>query len=215
MSDAAELFAYADADDAQALLPALGERPCHEVRTDTGETLFLHALFRGKSKCVAALAERGGLTLHEAAAVGDVARVDACIAAAPWTLQSLSADGWTALHLAAFLGQDDAVVRLLDLGADARQWGRAFETNLPIHAACAGGRIGNAAFAQLVLATADPDIAPNHGHTPLMLAAANGLGGAVDILLAAGADRQRRHPDGRTAADFARARGHVELAGRL
>jgi hypothetical protein len=68
----------------------------------------------------------------EAAAAGGVQRIDALVATAPWTIQSLSADGWTAVHLAAFVGRDAAVIRLLELGADARQWARAFETNLAI-----------------------------------------------------------------------------------
>jgi ankyrin repeat protein len=185
------------------------------VRTETGETLFLYSLYRGKQKCVEALQKRGALTLPEAAAAGDLARVDACVAAAPWTLQSLSADGWTALHLAAFLGRDAIVVRLIELGADARQWGRAFETNLPIHAACAGGRIGTAAFAKLVAATGDPDITPKHGYTPLMEAAMQGSADLCEVLLAAGADKTRKHPDGRTAADLAREKNHPELAKRL
>ena len=215
MSDAKSIFALADADDAAGLLSALGGKPSHAVRSETGETVFLYSLYRGKTKCVEALQKRGGLTLQEAAAAGDRARVDACLDAAPWTIQSLSADGWSALHLAAFLGRDDVVMRLLERGADALQWGRAFEANLPIHAACAGRRIGKAAFAKLVAATGDPDVTPKHGYTPLMEAALNGSSDVVDVLLAAGADRKRKNPDGKTAADFAREKGYVELAKKL
>ena len=48
-----------------------------------------------------------------------------------------------------------------------------------------------------------------------MIAAGNGFVVAVDALLAAGADRARKQGDGKTAADFARERGHAELAARL
>lgn len=209
------LFAHADADDATRLLALLGDAPSHSVRNQSGESLFLYSLYRGKTKCVEALQRRGGLTLHEAAAAGDLARVEACLDAAPWTIQSLSADGWSALHLAAYLGRDAIVVRLLQGGADALQWGRAFDTNLPIHAACAGGRIGKTAFARLVAATGDPDITPKHGFTPLMEAAMLGRAEMVDVLLAAGANKSRKNPDGKTAADFARDKGHVELAKKL
>lgn len=215
MTTVKSLFALADADDATGLLSALAGKPSHDVRSETGETVFLYSLYRGKAKCVEALQKLGGLTLHEAAAAGDLTRVDACLDAAPWTIQSLSADGWSALHLAAYLGRDAVVVRLLERGADARQWARAFESNLAIHAACAGRRIGKTAFAELVAATGDPDVTPKHGYTPLMEAALNGSGDAVDVLLAAGADRTRKHPDGKTAADFAREKGHAELAKRL
>lgn len=215
MIDTNHVFALADADDPSGLIAALAQTPSHAVRQQTGETVFLYSLYRGKTKCVEALRKRGGLTLQEAAAAGDLARVEACIAAAPWTLQSLSADGWTALHLAAYLGRDEVVVRLLELGADAQQWGRAFEANLPIHAACAGQRIGRDAFARLVAATGDPNVTPKHGHTPLMEAALNGSSEFVDVLLAAGADKMRKHPDGRTAADFARDKGHMDVAKKL
>jgi len=215
VSDTKSSFALADADDAAALLTELGKKSTHEVRNETGETVFLYSLYRGKTNCVEALRSRGGLTLQEAAAAGGLAAVETCLDAAPWTIQSLSADGWTALHLAAYLGRDAVVDRLLERGADALQWGRAFETNLPIHAACAGRRIGKAAFAKLVAATGDPDITPKHGYTPLMEAALNGSLDIVDVLLAAGADKTRKHPDGKTAADFAREKGHAELAKRL
>jgi ankyrin repeat protein len=215
MGDTKSLFALADSDDASALLRALTDTPSHAIRNETGETIFLYSLYRGRAKCMEALQRRGGLTLHEAAAAGDVQRIETLIAQAPWTIQALSADGWTALHLAAFVGRDAAVMRLLELGADARQWARAFETNLAIHAACAGGRLGKAAFANLVAATGDPDITPKHGFTPLMEAAATGFTDAVDVLLAAGADRSRKHPDGKTAADFAHEKGHQQLVERL
>jgi ankyrin repeat protein len=106
-------------------------------------------------------------------------------------------------------------LRLLELGADARQWGRAFDANLALHAACAGRRLGKAAFEKLIGATGDPDIAQKSGYTALMIAAGNGFTDAVDALLAAGADRARKMPDGKTAADIARERGHAELAQRL
>ena len=102
--------------------------------------------------------------------------------AAPWSVDTLSPDGWTALHLAAFLGQGGALVALLEHGADARIFGRAFESNLPIHAAAAGRRIDKASFAKLVAATGNPDALQKQGYTALMIAAANGFSDAVDVL---------------------------------
>ncbi|HEY4943333.1 MAG TPA: ankyrin repeat domain-containing protein [Rhizomicrobium sp.] len=215
MTDTKAFFALADADDAAGLLSALGTTPTYQVRGETGETIFLYCLYRGKAQCVAALQKRGGLTLQEAAAAGDVARVEALLREAPWTIQSLSADGWTALHLAAYVGRDAVVIRLLELGADARQWARAFEINLAIHAACAGHRLGKAALAKLVAATGDPDVTPKHGYTPLMEAAMNGYGDAIEVLLTAGADTSRKSLEGKTAVDLARERNHPELVERL
>jgi ankyrin repeat protein len=216
MTDSKSIFALADADDADGLLQALAG--CMEgvpPVSDNGETPFLYCTYRGKAKCVEALKHRGDITLHEAAASGDVVRIDACLSVAPWTVQTLSGDGWTALHLAAFLGQDAALLRLLDRGADARQWGRAFDANVALHAACAGRRLGKDAFVRLIAATGDPDISQKSGYTALMIAAGNGFTDAVDALLAAGADRTKKTGDGKSATDFARERGHEELAKTL
>ena len=214
--DTKSLFAFAEADDAAGLLQALAGRgsPVPPVN-DNGETPYLFCLYRGKTKCTEALSQGGALTLHEAAAAGDVARIEACLSAAPWSVQTLSGDGWTALHLAVFLGRDMAVIYLLDHGADARQWGRAVDSNLALHAACAGRRLGRHAFDKLIAATGDPNVPQKAGYTALMIAAANGFTDAADALLAAGADRTRKSSEGKSAADFARERGHAELAQRL
>ena len=215
MIDTKKLFALADADDAGGLAAALGTSECHRARNDNGETILLYCLYRGRAKCIEALKGRNGLTLHEAAAVGDARLVEELVRAAPWTIQSLSADGWPALHLAAFLGRDAVVLELLDRGADARQWARAAEQNLAIHAAAAGRRIGREAFAKLIAATGDPDAPQKQGYTALMIAASNGFTEGCDVLLAAGADRSLKLADGRTAAAIARERGNEELARRL
>jgi len=215
MDDVTNLFALAGADDAKGLVDALGARESHRVRNENGETLLLFSLYRGRAKCVEALKARSGLTLQEAAAIGDARRVEELARATPWTIQSLSADGWPALHLAAFLGQNDVVAMLLGLGADARQWARAVEQNLAIHAAAAGRRLGREAFTKLIAATGDPDVVQKQGYTALMIAASNGFVEGAEALLAAGADKARKLGDGRTAAAIARERGHRELAERL
>lgn len=209
------LFTLAAADDAAGLEAALAGADVGRIHNDGGESLYRFSVFRGHAKCAAMLKTRGGLALQDAALAGDAARIAALLAPSPWAIDTLSPDGWTALHLAAFFGNDDAVDALLGAGANARILGRAFEQNLAVHAACAGGRIGRDAFAKLVAATGDPDALQKQGYTALMIAAGNGFGDAVDVLLAAGADRARKQGDGKTAADFARERGHEDLAKRL
>ncbi len=216
MTDTKVLFDLAAADDAPALMAALPkDAESFRILNENGETLYLFSLYRGRAKCVDALAKRGRLSLHEAAAAGDTVRVEECLKAAPWAIHSLSADGWTALLLAAFMGRDATVLRLLALGANSRQWSRAFDQNLALHAAAAGGRIGKDAFAKLLVATGDANIQSKQGAAALMSAANNGSMEFVDLLLAAGADPKLKMPDGKTAADFARACGHTEIAKRL
>jgi ankyrin repeat protein len=215
--DTTRFFALARADDVDGLTAALATMPAgRTLRNSAGESLFQFSVYHGRAKCAALLRQHEPLGFHEAALAGDAARVDALLDAAPWAIDLLSPDGWTALHLAAFFGGDAVVVRLLERGADASVWARAFETNLPIHAACAGRRIGKAAFAKLVAATGDPDVSPTNGYSALMEAAMIGFGDAAEVLLAAGADRTLRHPEkNMTAAEFAAAAGHAALAERL
>jgi ankyrin repeat protein len=216
MTDTKALFTLADADDAAGLKTALAGAPeTFRLRNEAGETLYLYCVFRGKQACADVLIARGGLSLYEAALAGDAARVAALATAAPWAIDLLSPDGWTALHLAAFLGKGAALAALVDAGADPRVFSRAFEQNLPIHAAAAGRRIDKASYAKLVAATGDPDIVQKQGYTALMIAAGNGFDAAVDVLLDSGADHTLRTPEGKTAAEFARERGHAGLAERL
>lgn len=214
--DSKTLFDLATADDASQLMVALPkDRESFSILNENGETLYLFSLYRGRTKCADALAKRWSLSLHEAAAAGETARVEQCLKPTPWAINTLSADGWTALHLAAFFGRDATVLRLLAFGANPRQWGRAFDQNLALHAAASSGRIGKEAFAKLLAATGDANIQSKQGVTALMSVAANGSKDFVDMLLAAGADPKLKMENGKSAADFARDRGHAELAKRL
>jgi ankyrin repeat protein len=201
-----------DIESLTALLNAAGRARLHN---ETGESPYRFALFHGHAAAAEAVKACGGYGPHDAALINDVARLKALLEPAEWAVDLLSPDGWTALHLAAFVGADDAVETLLALGASARIFGRAFEQNLPIHAAAAGRRIGKRAFEALAAATGDPDARQKQGYTALMIAASNGFDAACEVLLAAGADRAVALPDGKTAADIARERGHAALAERL
>lgn len=206
------LFALAKADDADGLTAALGSVDLARLHNADGESLYRFALFRGHAKAAEAVKARGGFGPHDAALTNDALRLETLLGPVPWAVDLLSPDGWTALHLAAFVGADAAVFKLLALGANARTMGRAFEQNMAVHAAAAGRRIGKEALAKLIAATGDPDVAQKQGYTALMIAASNGFTGACEVLLAAGANRTLKLADGKTAADIARERGHAELA---
>lgn len=213
--DTRKFFALAEADDADALTAALKDAPeTYKIRNDEGESIYEASVFRGRVKCAEALKKRGGLSLHDAALAGDLGRVESLLNEGPWAIDMLSPDGWTSLHLASFVGNDAVIVALLELGADARVMSRAFEQNMPIHAAAAGRRIGREAYAKLIAATG-ADALQKQGYTALMIAASNGFVEGVEALLAAGANKSIKLADGKTAADIAKDRSHTELEKRL
>jgi ankyrin repeat protein len=212
-----EAFAAAAQDDPALLLAALptGVDPT-ALRDRDGTSLVLYCLYRGLRKSLAALVVRSApLKLHEAAALGDAAAVDQALARSPDSLHLLSPDGWTALHLAAFFGHAAVVALLLERGADPALWSRAFEHNLPLHAACAGRHQKADVVHALIAVTRDLDARQGGGWTPLMLASANGMAETVDALLAAGADRTLINDAGKTATALAQEHGHDAIADML
>ena len=112
-----------------------------------------------------------------------------------------SGDGFTALHLAAFSGQDGAVRLLLARGADPDAHGTGWMTGTPLNSAA---RAGHAATVVLLLeAGADPDAVQRGGWTPLHSAAHNGDARTVELLLAGGANPAAIDDEGRSVADMA------------
>lgn len=212
-----QVFQMASSDDADALRGALDAvHVLSRVRDKDGTSLVLFCVYRGRSKCLEALTTRANeFTLHEAAATGRVDRCTALLDGALWAIDVLSPDGWTALHLAGFFGHSDVVRTLLAAGADPNVWARAFERNLPLHAACAGGPKAAEAISLLARATGDVNVRQGGGYTPLMECAGNGNLQSIEELLALGADLSLTTDKGETARDLASARGHAECAARL
>ena len=104
----------------------------------------------------------------------------------PASPRAWSADGFTALHLAAFFGQEDAAKVLLERGAEPNVVARnATIVVTPLHSAAAGA---HAAIVKLLLeAGADPNARQPDGFTALDAAQQNGDDESAEALLAAGA----------------------------
>lgn len=154
------------------------------------------------------------LDIFEAAATGDVPQLRALLAADPELAQSFSGDGWTPLHLAAAFGTPAAVSALLAAGARVDAVSRNPQQNQPLHAALALGK--NVETVRLLLAHgAPPNAAQAGGFTPIFSAAIANRRDLAELLFSHGADPYQKNDLGKTAADFARERGHAELAAWL
>ncbi len=180
-----------------------------------GQTAMQAAIYGNHPEIVALLRERGAApTIFEAAALGDLAALDAALARNPESVRVYSYDGWTALHLAAHYGQIEAARRLLAAGANisAHSWNG--QDSEPIHAAAA--RKGNTAMVALLLdAGAQVNARQHAGFTPLHQAAQNGDAELVTLLLSHGARRSFVTDKELTAYDLAYEAGYPELAERL
>lgn len=201
------------ANDEAAALDEIGKIHCAGEPHPT-ESPVLQALYRGMERVPAALEARGyAFDLIEAAAVGDAARLAEHIAD-EHDLALKSPDGWTALHLAAFLGRPEATAVLLAAGADHAAVSSNPMANQPLHAAIAG-RSDPGVIAALIAAGADASYAAGSLWTPLHLAASGGNEALCETLLEKGADPAAVSADGKTAADVAHERGHLTLGQRL
>ncbi len=205
--------------DRGALLAALAADP-HAATTPVDDEVspLLTALYHGRPRLAGdialAMADAGiDLDVLEAAALGDQQRLAALLEADPDLLGARTVDGFTPLHLAAFLGRTGATILLTRLGADVGAVADNDSRVQPIHSAVASGDIG--VVEALVRTGADLDARQHGGYTPLMGAAAQGATAMVERLLAAGARRRLTDDDGRTAADHAVATGHDGLVDLL
>ncbi len=151
------------------------------------------------------------LSLPELAAFGDLAALTHHLERRPADLQQYSPDGWTALHLAGYFGYASVVVRLLRAGASHAARSTNAQGNTALHAAIAGRR-EIAAITALLAAGSDVSAVDAQGYRPLHLAASRGDLALVELLMACGASRDVRTPDGKLAAELAREHDHQDLA---
>jgi ankyrin repeat protein len=172
------------------------------------------ALYRGDHRAALALVAAGAdLNEFDLAALGDTEALRRVIAEDADAPRSRSADGFTALHFAAFLGGAGTVEVLLDAGADANAVADNDMRVQPLHSAAALGDVE--ACRLLIAAGADPNARQVGDHTALHEAALTGNSALVNLLLEAGADPAARNADGRDAFAFAADNGHSEIAAQI
>ena len=103
--------------------------------------------------------------MFDAAALGDERRLSTLLGAEPRLVHAWSADGFTALHFAAYLGGAGVVRLLIDAGSDVSAVARNDMRVQPLHSAAALGDVD--ACRELLDAGADPNAAQQGGFRPL------------------------------------------------
>lgn len=174
-------------------------------------TPILMALYHAKTEEARRLAaETPELTIGEAAALGDLARVQSLLAEDPSLLDSRTADGFPTLGLAIFFRQPAVARFLIEQGADVNAAASNAQRVTPLHAAAA---VQDRATMELLLARgADANAKQQLDYTPLHGAASRGDIEMAKLLIAHGADRNAKGTDGLSVADIARKYGQHEFA---
>jgi ankyrin repeat protein len=153
------------------------------------------------------------LDVFEAAALGYVDRLRARLDEEPAAATARSADGFTALHFAAFFGKAEVARILIEAGAGVNAVADNEMRVQPLHSAAASR---NLAVCRLLLAAgADVNARQAGAFTPLHEAAQNGDPEMVELFLSARADPTATSEAGQTPALTADAAGHVDVARRL
>jgi ankyrin repeat protein len=215
MPTAEQLIAAVDAGDAATVARLVADDPdLASSRGADGVSALLHARYRFERETLdALLAADPAMDVFDAAALGHLDRLRARLDEDPGAVRTFAADGFTALHLAAFFGKTEAARTLLDAGADVSTYGTNAFANQPLLAAAAGRHIEVCRL--LLAAGADVEATQHGGFRPLHEVAHSGDVELVELFLSAGADPTATLPDGRTPADLAEAQGHADLARRL
>jgi ankyrin repeat protein len=150
-------------------------------------------------------AERGETPLMVAIREKAARSIQVLLASPKTDLEAAARNGDTALMIACFTRNDDAVKALLAHDAEVNRHGWA-----PLHYAAA---VGDVAIISLLLdKSAYIDTESPNKTTPLMMAARGGNNEAVKVLIEAGADVSLKNDQGMTAADFALHYDHRDTA---
>lgn len=205
------LFAAIDGGDLDAVRGIIGGEPAlADARDAAGVSASLHARYRGRADIADALvAAASTLDIFDAAAAGRVSEVAKRLDHAPGDAKAYSADGFTALHFAAFFNRPDVAALLIARGADVDAVTRNPMRVRPLHSAATVR--ASAIVAALLAHGADPNAPQEQGATVLMSAAGSGDVESVKALLVHGADAGARGADGKSALDHARERNRQDV----
>ncbi len=210
-----DLIAAVHEDDAARVAELVATDPTlASTRDAEGVSVIMLSRYRfDRATTDALLAADPDLDIFEATALGYIDRLRERLAEDPGRATAFSADGFTALHFAAFFGKTEAARALIEAGAAVDAYSTNPLTVQPLHSAASGRH--HEVCRLLIAAGANVNARQRHGFTPLHAAAQHGDDELVELFLSAGADPSLRTESGETPADTADAAGHVDIAARL
>jgi ankyrin repeat protein len=181
------------------------------AKSEQGLSPLLTAVYSGRNEIRDfLLALDTPLDLHEAAATGNLERVQQFIAKNPQRAKEYSTDGFPVVALSAVFGHLPVVHYLFENGADINAAAINGTGYNALTGAVASGH--SEIVAWLLAHGADANYRYGAGYSPSITAAANGHLEILKKLAEHGADLTAQTNDGKTALDFAQERGHPEAA---
>lgn len=215
MSDVKKFHESVKRGDLEAVRASLAENPSLlDAQNEAGQDALLLSKYYGQPDITAHLLSLAPkLNVFNASAIGDETFVLREVDRDPALLAGHSTDGWTPLHLAAFFGNKDLALKLIERGAEVDARSTNAMKNTPLHAAAAGGKIE---LVRLLLEEgANVNAAQHGGWTALHAAAQSGNVPMLELVLAHGADLNSRADNNQSALDLALMKGHQEIAALL
>ncbi len=207
MSTHSEVIAAVHAGDVERVRTLLQADPSLAAAKDErGVSALMHAYYRGRRDIADhLLAARSDLDIFEATASGRAQRVSEILDRDPAQATAWSADGFTALHFAAFFNQPGIARELVRRDSDVAAVSMNPMEVTPLHSAAAAH--ATEIVRMLVESDAPVNAKQHGGWTALHAAADNGDEEMIKILLQHGADALAQNDDGKTPADIAQLKG--------
>src|SRR5579864_5086024 len=198
-------------NDNPRIIQILKEQPrLADTRDKDGVSAVFLALYRGNKQGAQEIAfKKTNLDIYEAAALGNLPQLKNLLDHDSSLLGSYSPDGFTALALAAYLGQKDTVQHLLERGADPNAVAKNETEFTALTGAVAQNH--NEVAKMLVENGANVNYSYEGGFTPLIHAAHAGNLELVKLLLEKGADPNAKNGEGKTPMAYAREKGHDKV----
>ena len=186
----ADLFEAIEAGDEERVRTLVAvEARLLAARDERGLSPVLAAKYAGQSGIAELLAAAGPLDVFEAAATGRRDELRLVLVQQPASAVLRSADGFTALHYAAFFADGPTVAVLLEAGADPLAVAENPMRVQPLHSAAASRNVEGARL--LLAAGADPNAEQEDGFRPLDAAVQNGDEAMAALLRSHGARTSR------------------------